>query len=199
MAVCITHPIDQTKIRSQTQKVRQNVWNTAKTSIQYGGVSGLWTGLSASLLRQCTYGAARFGIYAWLKEKTPRAPLWFNGAIAGVVAGIVGAPAGRSNAGVTSKGRRWLTSISSRRGRTGANVLGCQQAARAASQLSQLDRWFDSDLPRGRPVQHAQRLVVDFGKERRHERQSTVMASPPSLFVPEPGMRTADMMLTLQL
>jgi dicarboxylate transporter 10 len=94
MAVCITHPIDQTKIRSQTQKVRQNVLDTARASIRHGGITGLWTGLSASLLRQCTYGAARFGIYAWLKEKNPGVPLWVNGAAAGLVAGVVGAPAG---------------------------------------------------------------------------------------------------------
>jgi dicarboxylate transporter 10 len=104
MAVCLTHPIDQTKIRTQTlpPNLRQNVLQTALTSIQDGGVKGLWTGLSASLLRQCTYGAARFGIYGWLKDRGSRikggyqVPLWVNGAIAGVAAGVVGAPAGKS-------------------------------------------------------------------------------------------------------
>lgn len=96
MAVCLTHPIDQTKIRSQTSAVRQTVLQTAHTSIQSGGVSGLWIGLSASLLRQCMYGAARFGIYGWLKDTNgSRVPLWVNGAVAGIVAGVVGAPAGK--------------------------------------------------------------------------------------------------------
>ena len=61
---------------------------------------GLWTGLTASLLRQCTYGAARFGIYGWLKEEGwgggGKRGLWVNGAVAGLVAGVVGAPAGQS-------------------------------------------------------------------------------------------------------
>jgi hypothetical protein len=62
----------------------------------------LWTGLSASLLRQCTYGAARFGIYGWLKDRGKlkrgyQVPLWVNGAVAGVAAGVVGAPAGKSS------------------------------------------------------------------------------------------------------
>ena len=105
MAVCLTHPIDQTKIRTQTlpPNLRQNVLQTALTSVQHGGVKGLWTGLSASLLRQCTYGAARFGIYGWLKDRGSRVkgghqvPLWVNGAVAGVAAGVVGAPAGKSS------------------------------------------------------------------------------------------------------
>lgn len=104
MSVVITHPIDQTKIRAQTQRVRQGMLATVRNTVAAEGFFGMWTGLSGSLLRQATYGAARFGIYSKLKERDGRGILpgespsrWSlvkNGAIAGVVAGIVGAPGG---------------------------------------------------------------------------------------------------------
>jgi len=100
MSVTITHPVDQTKIRSQTQRVRQGMTATARNTIRESGVRGLWVGLSGSLLRQATYGSARFGLYNELKDrdtrrgkKKTRMGLMKNGAIAGVVAGMVGAPA----------------------------------------------------------------------------------------------------------
>ena len=117
MSVIITHPVDQTKIRSQTQEIRYGMLTTARNTIRASGVLGLWTGLSGSLVRQATYGSSRFGIYAWLKERDDRARgvggsmlagggienrtasrwgLVKNGALAGIVAGIVGAPAGKS-------------------------------------------------------------------------------------------------------
>ncbi|WVR04910.1 hypothetical protein IAU60_001922 [Kwoniella sp. DSM 27419] len=84
MAVVITHPIDQTKIRAQTQLVRLGMLSTVKNTLQ-SGVLELWTGLSGSLLRQATYGAARFGIYAELNKggDSSRLMLVRNGAIAG--------------------------------------------------------------------------------------------------------------------
>ena len=98
MAVVITHPIDQTKIRSQTQRVRTTMLSVARRTVGDFGVRGLWTGLTGSLLRQATYGTTRFGVYGYLKEQSPangsRSRLVMNGAIAGVFAGLVGAPAG---------------------------------------------------------------------------------------------------------
>ncbi|KAK8843934.1 hypothetical protein IAR55_006726 [Kwoniella newhampshirensis] len=102
MAVCITHPIDQTKVRSQTQAVRRGMTATFLQTVRTSGALGLWTGLSGSLLRQATYGIARFSVYARLKEwdaakqgKGKRGSRWNlvkNGAIAGACAGIVGGP-----------------------------------------------------------------------------------------------------------
>jgi dicarboxylate transporter 10 len=101
MAVCFTHPIDQTKVRSQTQRVRLGMLATARNTVQNFGVLGLWTGLSGSLLRSATYGATRFGVYNELKERDKRRGkqktrlgLIKNGAIAGMLAGAAGAPAG---------------------------------------------------------------------------------------------------------
>lgn len=99
-AVMFTHPIDQTKIRSQLQRSRTSMLETARRTVRTSSVLGLWEGLTGSLLRQATYGAARFGIYAELKERDRRkgrkGSLVLNGAIAGLVSGIVGAPAGKS-------------------------------------------------------------------------------------------------------
>lgn len=98
MAVVITHPVDQTKIRSQIQRTPTTMLGTASRTVQMSGVLGLWQGLSGSLLRQATYGAARFGVYNKLKQMDERnhrkGSRVMNGAIAGVAAGLVGAPAG---------------------------------------------------------------------------------------------------------
>lgn len=117
MSVVITHPIDQTKVRSQTQHPRRGMLETARNTLRSSGALGLWTGLSGSLLRQATYGAARFGIYGKLKERDMRLRggkegsrwgLVKNGAIAGVFAGLVGAPAGKSSSTI-AKGVKLTT------------------------------------------------------------------------------------------
>lgn len=123
MAVTITHPIDQTKIRMQTQRVKLGMVDTMRGTITREGFLGLWAGLTGSYVRQATYGVARFGIYRTLNKraqarldatrgdtsstviqpveaispspsrlKIPKSTMVLNGAIAGVVAGIVGAP-----------------------------------------------------------------------------------------------------------
>jgi dicarboxylate transporter 10 len=111
MAVCITHPIDQTKIRVQTQQVRQGMLAVAAQTIRDSpiGFRGLWVGLTGSLLRQASYGATRFGVYNYLKQRDvaglgkeksqghENLGLVINGALAGVVAGIAGGPAGASS------------------------------------------------------------------------------------------------------
>lgn len=127
MAVTITHPIDQTKIRMQTQRVKMGMMATVRQTVANEGFLGLWAGLTGSYVRQATYGVARFGIYRTLNQKAqarqnakrgdiagsgataqsgeavssttatakltiPKWTMVMNGAIAGVVAGIVGAP-----------------------------------------------------------------------------------------------------------
>ncbi|ORX33420.1 mitochondrial carrier domain-containing protein [Kockovaella imperatae] len=100
MAVVITHPIDQTKIRTQVQRPQQNMIATVKNTVRSSGVLGLWTGLSGSLLRQATYSTMRFGAYNYLKDrdrkmgkKGGKLRLVANGALAGALAGLVGSPA----------------------------------------------------------------------------------------------------------
>ena len=102
MSVTMTHPIDQTRVRSQTQRLRLGRIQTARNTVRSSGVRELWTRLSGSLVRQATYGSSRFGIYVWLKDRDLRRGrrksrwcLGGNGAVARVIAGVVGAPAGR--------------------------------------------------------------------------------------------------------
>jgi hypothetical protein len=106
LAVTITHPIDQTKIRAQTQAVKANMLTTMRNTIHAGGIRELWVGLSGSLLRQGTYGSVRFGVYGELNSRDAKRrrarggteagalELVKNGAIAGVFAGVAGVPGG---------------------------------------------------------------------------------------------------------
>lgn len=66
------------------------------------GITPLWTGLSASILRQSTYSTARFGLYTvlsqHLKERNGGRPLssWATigaAALSGAFAGVIGNPA----------------------------------------------------------------------------------------------------------
>lgn len=70
------------------------------------GIPSLWTGLSASVLRQSTYSTARFGLFTLLSQRLrdrqdggrPGAPLspWATilcAAVAGGAAGVIGNPA----------------------------------------------------------------------------------------------------------
>lgn len=102
MAVCFTHPLDQTKYRMQVLKS-----NTSMLSVMYrfaaqDGIASLWTGLSASILRQGSYSTARFGIHSLLSERVlkftgdSKISVSWNIACAGVaggIAGVVGNPA----------------------------------------------------------------------------------------------------------
>lgn len=99
-AAVFTHPIDQTKYRSQTLGGRHRLIDIAANTYATGGLRNFWTGLTASFLRQSTYGVTRFGTYAYLKEgRLPRViseSSWntiVSGAIAGFAAGLTGGPA----------------------------------------------------------------------------------------------------------
>ncbi|CAM1502622.1 Fc.00g073980.m01.CDS01 [Cosmosporella sp. VM-42] len=102
MAVCFTHPLDQTKYRMQVLKSKTSMLSSVYRFAARDGISSLWTGLSASILRQGTYSTARFGIHSYLSSKILRwtgnekLPLSLNIACAGIaggIAGVVGNPA----------------------------------------------------------------------------------------------------------
>lgn len=72
------------------------------TLIPQSGIPSLWTGLSASILRQSTYSTARFGLYNILtqhlrsKSQTGQLSSWTTigaAALAGGLAGVIGNPA----------------------------------------------------------------------------------------------------------
>ncbi|KAH7247115.1 mitochondrial dicarboxylate transporter [Fusarium solani] len=102
MAVCFTHPLDQTKYRMQVLKSKTSMLNVLYRFAARDGIPSLWTGLSASILRQGTYSTARFGFHTYFSDKL----LNYTGAkklsvtqniacagVAGGVAGLVGNPA----------------------------------------------------------------------------------------------------------
>ncbi|ODQ80337.1 hypothetical protein BABINDRAFT_131998 [Babjeviella inositovora NRRL Y-12698] len=70
MFACLfTHPLDLAKVRLQTAaKPGAGLVSTAYLIMKHEGFLKLYSGLSASLLRQATYSTTRFGVYDALKE-----------------------------------------------------------------------------------------------------------------------------------
>lgn len=76
------------------------MFNTFLSILRNEGVLALYSGLSASLLRQGTYSTARFGVYEWMKESftssntpPPMYVLLPISMFAGCIGGIIGNPA----------------------------------------------------------------------------------------------------------
>lgn len=63
-AACFTHPLDLLKVAIQTQQEEKlSTLQITRRILKAEGVSGLFYGLSASVLRQLTYSTVRFGVY----------------------------------------------------------------------------------------------------------------------------------------
>ncbi|KAK3290780.1 mitochondrial carrier domain-containing protein [Chaetomium fimeti] len=96
MAVCFTHPLDVTKYRMQVLQTRAPMLSTLYTFALRDGIPSLWSGLSASILRQSTYSTARFGLYNVLsrqvqqKSGTSKLSTASTVACAGVAGGLAG-------------------------------------------------------------------------------------------------------------
>ncbi|KAF2683061.1 mitochondrial carrier [Lentithecium fluviatile CBS 122367] len=76
MAACVTHPFDLLKVRLQTRTadaprtLRSTFHNILKTE----GPIGLYSGISAAILRQLSYSTVRFAIYEEMKQHTSPSP-----------------------------------------------------------------------------------------------------------------------------
>lgn len=102
IACTVSHPLDLTKVRLQTTH-GANKASTIYTMIQIiktEGILGLYSGLSASILRQITYSTMRFGVYDKLKnlisknqEQLPFTKKILCASIAGSIGGAFGNPA----------------------------------------------------------------------------------------------------------
>ncbi|KAK4196319.1 mitochondrial dicarboxylate transporter [Triangularia verruculosa] len=96
MAVCFTHPLDLTKYRMQVLHTRAPMLSTLYTFAVRDGIPSLWSGLSASVLRQSTYSTARFGLYTILSRQmqmqsgTPKLSTASTVVCAGVAGGLAG-------------------------------------------------------------------------------------------------------------
>ncbi|RSL96978.1 hypothetical protein CDV31_013225 [Fusarium ambrosium] len=71
LAACVTHPLDLVKVRLQmrTGNAPKNMVGTFVHILRHDGPLGLYSGISASLLRQMTYSTVRFGVYEELKTR----------------------------------------------------------------------------------------------------------------------------------
>ncbi|KAK5091916.1 Mitochondrial dicarboxylate transporter [Exophiala xenobiotica] len=107
LAAIVTHPLDLVKVRLQTRApdAPKKMVGTFGYIIKNEGFLGLYSGLSASLLRQLTYSTVRFGVYEDLKvrfapEATAENPkakpstlnLIMQSSLAGLLGGIAGNP-----------------------------------------------------------------------------------------------------------
>lgn len=101
-AACVTHPLDLVKVRLQTRlgNAPKSMVGTFVHVFQADGFLGLYSGLSASLLRQITYSTTRFGIYEELKSdftthtSSPSFPtLIALASTSGFLGGVAGNPA----------------------------------------------------------------------------------------------------------
>ena len=110
MAACVAssfvHPMDLAKTRLQLSAMQKmsgpppGIVSMLTTIHKTEGVSGLYAGLSASLLRQATYGTARIGLFRVISDKAATQfdgplPFWAKtacGMAGGALAVIVGTP-----------------------------------------------------------------------------------------------------------
>ncbi|KAF9243776.1 mitochondrial carrier [Melanogaster broomeanus] len=102
MAACFTHPLDLTKVRMQTlgpSVPRPSMLGTIRTSFLEEGLRGIYTGLSAALLRQMTYSLVRLGSYEEMKRcmskdgQPSTGKLLLAAGAAGGLGGVAGNPA----------------------------------------------------------------------------------------------------------
>lgn len=118
-AACCTHPLDLIKVHSQTKASlnvnstnaasasppqRQSLLSTGIRIIRNEGFFALYSGLTASLLRQMTYSTTRFGLYEVAKQKIssdgstiPFFQKVLLSGLSGACGGLVGTPADMMN------------------------------------------------------------------------------------------------------
>jgi len=102
-AMC-THPLDVTKVRMQTAlhsaTSRVSMFSVIRNSYLEAGLKSLYTGLSASLLRQMTYSLVRLGSYEKIKSEftavgtsSSVGTMLLAAMLAGGLGGVAGNPA----------------------------------------------------------------------------------------------------------
>lgn len=108
-ATCCVHPLDVVRVNLQVDgsgaktggaKQYRGTLHCAQTIAARDGVRGLYSGLTAGIFRQLTYGGPRMALYPMLldKAKSPEGgalPLWKKflcGATAGGLASVAGVP-----------------------------------------------------------------------------------------------------------
>ncbi|XP_046441910.1 mitochondrial 2-oxoglutarate/malate carrier protein-like [Daphnia pulex] len=100
-ATLFVQPMDLIKNRMQLSgeggkaKEHRNTLHAIRSIMMKEGISGMYSGLSAGLLRQATYTTTRLGIYTWLFDTMSgpdgKPPGFATKAVLGMAAGVVGA------------------------------------------------------------------------------------------------------------
>ncbi|CAL8122927.1 unnamed protein product [Orchesella dallaii] len=100
-AACCTHPLDLIKVHMQTQQEgKLTIVGQSLAIVRKQGILALYSGLSASILRQLTYSTTRFGMYEVGKTKLTQPgqtdiaflqKVWLAG-VSGACGGFVGTP-----------------------------------------------------------------------------------------------------------
>jgi len=94
-ATLCVQPMDLVKNRMQTNP-GLSVGSCVGQIIKTDGITGLWTGLGAGLLRQCSYTTVRLGVYRQLEERFTAKTFGEKlgmGATAGFIGSLFGNPA----------------------------------------------------------------------------------------------------------
>lgn len=118
-ATLFVQPLDLVKNRMQLsgegggQKMYKNSAHAVRSILKNEGIVGIYTGLSAGLLRQATYTTTRLGVYTMLMDSVTKSdgtpPNFFTKALLGMTAGatgaFVGTPAEISLIRMTADGR----------------------------------------------------------------------------------------------
>ncbi|XP_058808752.1 mitochondrial dicarboxylate carrier [Phymastichus coffea] len=100
-AACVTHPLDLLKVHLQTQQEGKiSIVKLTLNIVKKQGITALYSGLTASLLRQLSYSTVRFGVYEVGKQfiESPDNPAPFYqkfvlAGISGAAGGVIGTPA----------------------------------------------------------------------------------------------------------
>lgn len=108
----VTPASDPTRSRMQTLGVqRLSILRVVQTSVsEYGIFRGLFTGMSASVMRQMSYSLVRLGSYEAMKQKlsgerrASTGKLLCAAALAGGLGGVAGNPAGTCVRGFHERG-----------------------------------------------------------------------------------------------
>ncbi|XP_057311453.1 mitochondrial dicarboxylate carrier-like isoform X2 [Hydractinia symbiolongicarpus] len=105
-AVLFTHPLDLLKVHLQTQQeASKGLLKLGADVVKNDGILGLYSGISASILRQLTYTTVRFGMYEVVSSKLLEGrddclPFYQKltiGCFSGFIGGIAGNPADMVN------------------------------------------------------------------------------------------------------
>eukprot|EP00747_Dinoflagellata_sp_TGD_P134419 gnl/TRDRNA2_/TRDRNA2_175316_c3_seq4.p1 gnl/TRDRNA2_/TRDRNA2_175316_c3~~gnl/TRDRNA2_/TRDRNA2_175316_c3_seq4.p1 ORF type:complete len:145 (-),score=15.66 gnl/TRDRNA2_/TRDRNA2_175316_c3_seq4:504-938(-) len=95
VAGCITNPIDVVKTEMQMSRGSLGMLGTLRARVSTRGVSSLWAGVPAMILRSFFYAGIRLGTYDPIKEAlgAKEKPTMWRKVLAGTISGSLGAAA----------------------------------------------------------------------------------------------------------